>query len=638
MSRWPVRISQTGGGPPPPPPPPSSQDRFAPKYLVGNVPAGDSAIGYNTGGFRYIPDTGNGAGIALALTQPNGPGDVWIRPGTYNLSQPGSPSVPLVIPQGIRVQGAGLGSTIIEAKFGSGENQSVFVVGTAAQLRDLQVTVKTSDGGGTDDYVVRVSGGIAVIANVAIIAAMEIDPAAPLRYLLRIDLSDGGPAVSLEDVILFNTSKQEDTPSGSALLLLQRGDVSARNLYLSGGDYGLEVANAASGPDGSGQCSFRGDDIFIEGTKTRGIYYHEVAPSDQATGSVRVHRGRISRFQGNPIGPDYGVLLNRGTGHTLSDCDIDTSGSQGSFGVLVTASGGTIADVTITGCKIRAGSVGVSFQTTPENTVTRGSVTDCNIVVDGSFYQRIGVGVVLASEITITSNHITVQGSSSEGNVNPTRAVYIVSSSDVVVDDNVIKTSAARTVDDVAIDLGLQATQGADLSVQRVNVSDNTIVSSAQFAVRVRGSESKFVSVDGNNIRMFRDIPPAPPTPPFLVPIGAIFSSAARTTITGNVVDHASGDQLPPTGVAINAAGDRCAVTGNTIEMNSGSNDPAIAIQGAFTSCTGNSIGLNGQYPTAAILLTGLPMSSDCTAVSNTCGTTPPVDDQGMNNEVAHNT
>ncbi len=624
MSRWPVRISQTGGGPPPPP---SSQDRFAPKYLVGNTNNGDSAVGYNTGGFRYIPDTGDGAGIALALTQPNGPGDVWIRPGTYDLSQPGSPSAPLVIPKGTRVQGAGLGSTTIGAKFGSGENQSVFIVSDAAQLRDLQIFVKTSAGGGADDYVVWVAGEGAILSNIAIIAAMETNPTDPLRYLLRIDLPNGGPAVSLENVILFNDSKQSLTPFGSALLLLQRGDVSARNLYLSGGDYGLEVANAASENDGNPQCSFRGDDIFIEETRTRGIYYHEVAPSDQSTGSVRVHRGRIRRFQDDS---DFGVLLNRGTGHTLSDCEIDTSGSQGSIGVLVTASGGTIADVTITGCEIRSRSVGVSFQTTPENAVTRGSVTDCNIVVDGSFYQRIGVGVVLASEITITSNHITVQGSSAEGNVNPTRAVYIVSSSDVVVDDNVIKTSAARTVDDVAIDLGLQ-TQDADLSVQRVNVSDNTIVSSAQFAVRVRGSESKFVSVDGNSIRMFLDgIPSTVP------PIGAIFSSAERTTITGNVVDHGSGDLTPPIGVAINAAGDRCAVTGNTIEMNSGSNDPAIAIQGTFTSCTGNSIGLTGQYPVAAILL--LNTSSSCTCVSNTCGTVPPVDDQGALNEVAHNT
>lgn len=629
MSRWPVRISQTGGGPPPPP---SSQDRFAPKYLVGNTNNGDSAVGYNTGGFRYIPDTGDGAGIALALTQPNGSGDVWIRPGTYDLSQPGSPSVPLVIPKGIRVQGAGLGSTIIGAKFGSGENQSVFIVNAAAQLRDLQIFVKTSAGEGADDYVVWVGGEGAILSNIAIIANMETNPNDPLRYLLRIDLPEGGPAVSLENVILFNDSKQSLTPFGSALLLLQRGDVSARNLYLSGGDYGLEVANAASGNGGNPQCSFRGDDIFIEETRTRGIYYHEVATSDQSTGSVRVHRGRIRRFQDDG---DVGVLLNRGTGHTLSDCEIDTRGSQGSIGVLVTASGGggTIADVTITGCEIQARSVGVSFQTTPEdpeNTVTRGSVTDCNIVVDGSFYQRIGVGVVLASEITITSNHITVQGSSAEGNVNPTRAVYIVSSSDVVVDDNVIKTSAARTVDDVAIELGLQ-TQDADLSVQRVNVSDNTIVSSAQFAVRVRGSESKFVSVDGNSIRMFLDgIPSTVP------PIGAIFSSAERTTITGNVVDHGSGDLTPPIGVAINAAGDRCAVTGNTIEMNSGSNDPAIAIQGTFTSCTGNSIGLTGQYPVAAILL--LNTSSSCTCVSNTCGTVPPVDDQGALNEVAHNT
>ena len=102
------------------------------------------------------------------------------------------------------------------------------------------------------------------------------------------------------------------------------------------------------------------------------------------------------------------------------------------------------------------------------------------------------------------------------------------------------------------------------------------------------------------------------------------------------MIDHGSEDQVTPSGPAINAAGARCTVSGNTVEMNSGSNDAAIVVQSTQTACTGNSIGLTGQYPVAAILL--LNTSSSCTCVSNVCGTVPPVDDQGALNEVAHNT
>ena len=96
--------SATGGGPPPG----SSQDRFAPKYLVGNTANGDSAVAYSTDGFYYIPDPGDGTGIVTALSyaNPSDPafidlGDVWIRPGTYLVSQT------LVVPPTVVVRGSG---------------------------------------------------------------------------------------------------------------------------------------------------------------------------------------------------------------------------------------------------------------------------------------------------------------------------------------------------------------------------------------------------------------------------------------------------------------------------------------------------------------------------------------------------
>lgn len=97
----------------------SGQDRFAPKYVVGNIANGDSAVEYSTDGFYYFadPGTGVGAGLrlaaALAAATPTDPdfvalGDVWIRPGTYRVSQT------LVVPPTCTVRGSGA-PTLIES-------------------------------------------------------------------------------------------------------------------------------------------------------------------------------------------------------------------------------------------------------------------------------------------------------------------------------------------------------------------------------------------------------------------------------------------------------------------------------------------------------------------------------------------
>lgn len=87
------------------PPPPLSADRFAPKYLVGNFPAGDLAAASSFGGFVYFQDPGDGSGVVAALAQPNGLGDVYVRPGSY------IGAGTLTVPAGVRVVGAGSSAT-----------------------------------------------------------------------------------------------------------------------------------------------------------------------------------------------------------------------------------------------------------------------------------------------------------------------------------------------------------------------------------------------------------------------------------------------------------------------------------------------------------------------------------------------
>jgi len=127
-----IYVGSCGGGG-------TSLDRFAPKYLVGNTANGDTAsVAGLAPGFQYFPDPGDGSGIAAALAAAlAAPGDVQIRPGTYDLQLGGSPSA-LVIPTGVKVRGAGP-STIITGRVTG--NQTIITLGVASELEDVRVNV-----------------------------------------------------------------------------------------------------------------------------------------------------------------------------------------------------------------------------------------------------------------------------------------------------------------------------------------------------------------------------------------------------------------------------------------------------------------------------------------------------------------
>lgn len=149
--------------------PQGGDSRFAPKYLVGNVLAGDSNVAGSANGFYYIPDPGDGSGIALALsyadpTSPDfiGAGDVWIRPGYYERTV----ATPLVIPAYVRVMGAGV-STIVRIK-GRTLDGGIFVLSDEnAVLRDLEVQANPT-AGGTATAAILVTGNRASVENVRV--------------------------------------------------------------------------------------------------------------------------------------------------------------------------------------------------------------------------------------------------------------------------------------------------------------------------------------------------------------------------------------------------------------------------------------------------------------------------------------
>jgi hypothetical protein len=111
----------------------ASADHFAPKYVVGNKLAGDSATSVTAGGFIYIQDTGNGVGIISALTQAaTNKGDIYLRPGTYTIS------TTLVVPAGVEIRGAG-NSTKIVGTPGTTAGP-VFSLADGSVLRALDIT------------------------------------------------------------------------------------------------------------------------------------------------------------------------------------------------------------------------------------------------------------------------------------------------------------------------------------------------------------------------------------------------------------------------------------------------------------------------------------------------------------------
>ena len=182
-SRWIPRITSPGNGGGPIPP--GGQDHFAPKYLVGNVPAGDSAVGYNTGGFMYIPDPGDCTGIVLALTLPNGPGDVWIRPGTYTMS----PALTrLLVLSTTRVWGAGEDYTII---VGNATDNCIVELEGETEIAALTVR-RPATQSAVGDAVINAKGLQTTNHEVDVDATLANPPLGPGRITAAILYSQGG--------------------------------------------------------------------------------------------------------------------------------------------------------------------------------------------------------------------------------------------------------------------------------------------------------------------------------------------------------------------------------------------------------------------------------------------------------------
>lgn len=152
-SRWQPRITRPGGGGGPTPP--GGTDHFEATIIVGNVPNGDPAVA-QAAPFQYIFDTGDGAGIATALSEAAKgarPTRIRIRPGTYDFAT-GIVSLPQTVPPNVTLEGSGEGVTIVAGRAAS---RAVFEVAENANLRDLTITLPNPAGNVSGERVVRLA-------------------------------------------------------------------------------------------------------------------------------------------------------------------------------------------------------------------------------------------------------------------------------------------------------------------------------------------------------------------------------------------------------------------------------------------------------------------------------------------------
>jgi hypothetical protein len=631
---WPEGGGGSGGDP----------NRFAPKYIVGNIPAGDDPTYTFAGGFIYIADPGDGTGIEAALSQASlAPGDVWIRPGTYDFGT-GAVAMPLTIPAGTRVQGSG-DTTILRAR--AAGDQGVFVLAAPAavppdplggpshsQLRDMRIEGPAAAGAGTGSAaLVLVRGSGCILGSLSI--SYSTDAASTLRSGILVNTAGNSPIppTSIESVLVSveaGTTIQAGNLDATSCFAMTEGQVSVRNVTALSGDIGFELRNTR-GLLASGGCVLLGADVYALNSQQYGVFATELDDTLNSTG-VRINN---AVFQGSVDAPpplglgtrtaarieasflttfrsavcilwDTGFDVDPGAVSLTNTASIQIDDSQVVFATL--------------GVRFGRGTVASSVSDTDIGPAFAGSPVTC---AQGVLVQGAGPGAA-TSGISLTNNMIRVadytaagvqsfgvsadfvDGCFIEGNeithdevggiLNGSHSILVVDSTDVTVADNVVVSTS---------------------NVGAIGVLDST---STRPASRT--------TITGNTVSM-----PTASRPPYGLEI-----QAGRCTITGNAINqiaYTAGGSAAAIFVAGSegAPATRCTITGNTIQPSAAGAAPAIAIGGDENTCMSNVCSLPTPPATAAIVVAG----SNNVAVGNVCRTVPPVSDTGIGNEVAHN-
>lgn len=334
-------------------------DHFAPRYLVGNTlaPYLDPALP-QLAPFVYFGDPGDGSGIAAALAAAAvTPGDIWIRPGTYDLGA-GAVVTPLVVPASVRVYGSGYTTRILGRLTG---NQGVFELNSLSMLRDMTIIVSASDANSAgSDAVVLVHGSAAVLHNLQIVFTTAA--LGQLREGIRFDTA---PANFLgHDVENVAISTLSTTPPASptrCVALLNGAFAVGRHVQLLGGNVGVfsDASNFA--------CS------LLTATDWTDFGLRHVNNG----GGIRLDEAFLAP-QGQSVGGWNVSIEGRGT-HVMRSATLPSNGSAGTRGISVVAPiGEQIGQLQIDDC-IVAAEVGIQFGDVAAGSVVESSIVDCDV-------------------------------------------------------------------------------------------------------------------------------------------------------------------------------------------------------------------------------------------------------------------
>ena len=595
----------------------SGSDHFAPKYVVGNVPAGDPAVGSGPP-FRYIPDPGDGSGIALALAEAGlaGGGDVHIRQGDYRLT-----GGQLDVPARTLVSGAGPSTRIVG-------NRGAFrlLAGLPGEpalstLRDLSIVVEPNFGSpGVMLGAVQVESGGCVLNGLTINVQAALG--AQIRHGVVVNTAGSQPVpqTSIESVTISDTGITLLPNATSSAVLVVEGQVAARNLTTFGFDVGVWLTNNGIAED-SGGCVFFGLQVYVLNARQYGCWTQQGAAATNVA-AIRLSDSVIigSGDTPPPLGPgsSVGCLLEASFVSTFRS--VITFLYNTGYDIRPNEAE-TTASVQIDDCGIFFCTLGVRFgpgsldssvsDTEIGAPAPSGSPTitaECGVWIDGS-----GALVQSPRGIAISNNLIHATDYQLTGA--DSWAIRAEGASNLFIEGNEVQHFEPNPQQQPVTSypsIGL-------VNVHDCTVADNTIESTSVTAAIRADAACLRLTCTGNTVK----------TPAAWVPY-AIECAAERATITGNSLEH-SGSTIP-TGAGILSSGLASAVTGNTIRPSVNVPIPAIAITGINNAVTGN-VCATATAPASGIQITG----NNNTCVANVCGTVPPVANTGLGNEVAHN-
>lgn len=517
-------------------------DRFSPRYLVGNVAAGDPALG-QVAPFRYIGDPGDGTGIATAIAEATvigGAGDITIRRGLYTKLVG---SIPYVVPPGITVRGSGQTTTIAAPATG---DQGVFTLGVGSTLKDLAISVPAFGGAAPSSAAVLCTSAS---VGTTFVRDVSISLSTALGGTMRNGVAVSGPLgyVAQVESVAVTATPTTDTPT--SCLRLVSGLMVGSNLITTGGNHGIRAGGTAI------VSAVNVERFTAIGWLTSGVL---------STGDVRVRvmDGRISPAFA-AVAP-IGIHVTGGTSHLMracslegfdiaaaiamrfvscSDVDVDDCESN-NFATVLRGEGITRMSVrSTTGTDVR--SFGIELVNAPATSVDchfRGChfelnkpggavTTPVGISVEGTRHEiegnRIttGIGIDPASNaIRIVSaapatSSIVVRGN----NIRQVGGSAIVSGgARTVIADNIIEQATGSPAGTPAIDLPVSASDG------RCTVGNNSIRALAGApGIRVA---TDFNTITGNTITNTG----APPSPGIV-----LLAGADANTCTANVCEGA---------------------------------------------------------------------------------------------------